>query len=129
MGEIQKDGVKTPVYKFIDDPRITPFGRLLRKTGLDEAGQFINVLKGEMSLVGPRPPFSYEYEIYSEYEKRRVGVLPGITGLYQVTARSQVPFNRMLEIDLDYIQRRSLWLDLKILILTPWVMILAKGAH
>jgi lipopolysaccharide/colanic/teichoic acid biosynthesis glycosyltransferase len=129
MSHIEKNGDRIPVYKFINDPRITPFGKILRKTGLDEAAQFINVLRGEMSLVGPRPPVFYEFEQYNEKCKHRVDVLPGITGLYQVTARSQVPFEEMLKIDLNYILHRSIWLDLKIIFLTPWVMLMGKGAH
>jgi lipopolysaccharide/colanic/teichoic acid biosynthesis glycosyltransferase len=126
---IEKDGKEVPVYKLTRDPRVTPVGRFLRKTGLDEIPQLINVLRGELALVGPRPPLDYEYERYTNRHKRRLEVLPGITGLYQVTARSQVPFERMIEIDLDYVQRRSYWFDLKIMLLTPWVLITGKGAY
>jgi len=126
---IEKDGQEVPVYKLTRDPRVTPVGRFLRKTGLDEIPQLINVLRGELALVGPRPPLDYEYERYTNRHKRRLEVLPGITGLYQVTARSQVPFERMIEIDLDYVQRRSYWFDLKIMLLTPWVLITGKGAY
>jgi len=108
---------------------VTALGRVLRKTGLDEVPQFLNVLRGDMAIVGPRPPLYYEYERYAEGPKRRLDVLPGITGLYQVTARSQVSFAEMVEIDLEYVRRRSLWLDVKIMVLTPWVMITGKGAH
>ena len=124
-----KNGTQVPVYKLTHDPRVTPLGRILRKTGLDEVPQFINVLRGTMSVVGPRPPLYYEYERYTQQQKRRLDVLPGITGLYQVTARSQVACQEMIEIDLEYIRRRSLWLDLKIMLLTPWMMITGKGAH
>jgi len=120
------DGKK--VYKLINDPRVTPFGRFLRKSSLDEIPQMINVLRGEMSLVGPRPPVLYEYELYGEWEKQRLTVKPGITGLYQVTARSQVPFQEMVRIDLDYIQRRSLRLDLWIILKTLVVMVRGDGA-
>lgn len=116
------------VYKLINDPRVTPFGRFLRKSSLDEIPQMINVLRGEMSLVGPRPPVLYEYEFYGEWEKQRLAVKPGITGLYQVTARSQVPFQEMVRIDLDYIQRRSLRLDLWIILKTLVVMVRGDGA-
>jgi len=126
---VEKNGVRTPVYKLTNDPRVTPFGRILRKTGLDEVPQFLNVLRGDMSVVGPRQPTHYEYERYTERHKRRLEVLPGITGLYQVTARSQVAFEEMIEIDLEYIQRRSLWLDFKIILLTPWAMLTGKGAN
>ncbi len=124
-----KNGAEIPVYKLTHDPRVTPFGRVLRKIGLDEVPQFINVLRGEMSVVGPRPPIYYEYKHYTERHRRRLEVMPGITGLYQVTARSQVTFEDMVELDLEYIKRRSLWLDLKIILMTPWVMITGKGAH
>ena len=113
--------------KLKDDPRITPVGKSLRRFGLDEMPQFINVLLGDMSLVGPRPPLAYEYELYSEWHKQRMTVLPGITGLWQVTAHNQVSFDEMVEIDLDYIRTMSIWLDLKIMALTPWEMLTAKG--
>ena len=129
LSTVEKNSVKVPVYKLTCDGRVTALGRVLRKTGLDEVPQFLNVLRGDMAIVGPRPPLYYEYERYAEGHKRRLDVLPGITGLYQVTARSQVSFVEMVEIDLDYIRRRSLWLDLKIMVLTPWIMITGKGAH
>jgi lipopolysaccharide/colanic/teichoic acid biosynthesis glycosyltransferase len=115
-------------FKVRDDPRVTRLGRLLRRTSLDEVPQLINVLKGEMSVVGPRPPIEYEYELYDERAKRRLAVKPGITGLYQITARSKVPFSKMLELDLEYIQKRSLWLDLSIMFRTPLAMIHGRGA-
>lgn len=118
------------IFKIPNDPRVTPIGRILRQTGLDEAPQFINVLKGDMSLVGPRPAILYEYELYEDWHRQRLSVPPGITGLYQVTARSQVSFDEMVRIDLEYIRRRSLWLDLKIMLLTPInVIILGKGGY
>jgi len=115
-------------FKVDADPRRTPVGKFLRRTSLDEIPQLIDVLKGDMSVVGPRPPVLYEFEVYDDTARRRLAVRPGITGLYQVTARSAVPFSRMLAIDLDYIARRSLWLDLKIILTTPWVMLTGKGA-
>jgi len=120
-------GQVQPVYKRIDDPRITPLGRLLRKLSLDEIPQLWNVVRGEMSLVGPRPPIPAEFQHYSEREKARLACRPGITGLYQVTARSQVPFERMLEIDLEYIKSASPWLDLNIVLRTPWAMLTGRG--
>lgn len=116
------------VFKVVNDPRITSVGRTLRKLSLDEVPQMLNVLGGDMSLVGPRPPVPYEYEHYDDYAKQRLSVPPGITGLYQVTARSQVGFSGMVAIDLDYIRRRSLWLDFQIMLKTPVVMLLGKGA-
>ena len=129
LDTIEKDGEQVAVYKITRDPRVTPIGRFLRKSGLDEIPQLFNVLRGELSLVGPRPPLIYEYEHYTERHKRRLDVLPGITGLYQVTARSQVPFERMIDIDLEYISQRSYWFDLKIIFMTPWVLIIGKGAY
>ena len=118
------------VYKLMGDRRITPIGNTLRKTSLDELPQFINVLKGEMSLVGPRPPIPYECEIYDIWHRRRlIEVKPGITGLWQVEGRSKSAFNDMVRLDLKYINEWSLWLDLKILLKTPWVMITGNGGY
>jgi lipopolysaccharide/colanic/teichoic acid biosynthesis glycosyltransferase len=118
-----------PVFKIVRDPRVTAIGRILRKSGLDEIPQFYNVLRGDMSVVGPRPPVKYEYERYDEQQRGRLAVRPGITGLYQVSARSLVSFDRMVEIDLDYIARRSLVLDLSIICRTPVVMLTGRGAY
>jgi lipopolysaccharide/colanic/teichoic acid biosynthesis glycosyltransferase len=115
-------------FKVDADPRRTGIGKFLRRTSLDEIPQLIDVLKGDMSVVGPRPPLLYEFEQYDNRACGRLAVRPGITGLYQVTARSAVPFSQMLAIDLDYIERRSLWLDLKIILATPWMMLTGKGA-
>jgi lipopolysaccharide/colanic/teichoic acid biosynthesis glycosyltransferase len=123
-----EDGSGKKVFKVVNDPRITSVGRTLRKLSLDEVPQMLNVLTGDMSLVGPRPPVPYEYVHYDDYARQRLSVPPGITGLYQVTARSQVGFSGMVAIDLDYIRRRSLWLDLQIMLKTPVVMLLGKGA-
>lgn len=126
--EASPPGADGRVYKLIQDPRVTPFGRFLRKSSLDEIPQMINVLRGEMSLVGPRPPIWYEYEMYGDWEKQRLAVKPGITGLYQVTARNRVPFQEMVRIDLDYIRRRSLSLDLWIILKTVEVVVRGDGA-
>ncbi len=132
-GEIGADqeakGAGGPVYKMVNDPRVTRLGRFLRKTGLDEIPQFYNVVRGDMSIVGPRPPVAYEYEQYDERQRRRLAIRPGITGLYQVSARSQVSLERMVEIDLEYIRRRSFTLDLSIMLRTPWVMFSGRGAY
>ena len=109
------------------DPRITGLGKMLRSSGLDELPQLINVLRGEMSIVGPRPPIPYEVELYEAWHKQRLAVLPGITGLWQVTAHNLVPFDEMVRIDIDYIKKANLWLDLKIMLLTPFEMIRKKG--
>jgi lipopolysaccharide/colanic/teichoic acid biosynthesis glycosyltransferase len=114
--------------KLAADPRITGLGHILRKYSLDELPQFINVLRGEMSIVGPRPPLPYEYDLYSEHDKLRLDVTPGMTGLWQVTAHNQVSFSEMVQIDLGYIKNCSLWLDLKIIVLTPIEMFRGKGA-
>ncbi len=125
-GAVEADS--KPVYKYANDPRVTPVGHILRRTSLDEIPQFINVLRGEMSIVGPRPPVPYEYALYQPRHRLRLLVKPGITGLYQVSARSQVPFEEMVRIDLEYIARRSLWLDLQIMLRTIPVMLTGRGA-
>ena len=117
------------VYKLTNDSRITPIGRFLRKTSLDEFPQFINVLKGDMSLVGPRPPIPYECEKYDLWHKRRIlEVKPGITGLWQVKGRSSTTFDEMVRLDLNYVTHWSLLLDLKILFQTPLAVLKGKGA-
>lgn len=125
-GDVEKDGV----YKIKDDPRVTPLGRVLRKTSLDELPQFINVIKGEMSLVGPRPPIPYELEKYDVWHRRRIlETKPGITGLWQVRGRSSTNFDEMVRLDLKYVREWSLWLDVKILLRTPWAVINCRGAY
>lgn len=117
------------VYKIKNDPRVTPIGRFLRRTSLDEFPQFWNVLRGEMSLVGPRPPVPYEYEVYDLWHRRRVlEVKPGVTGLWQVTGRSRTCFNDMVRLDLRYSQTWSLSLDLQILLATPRAVFTGDGA-
>jgi lipopolysaccharide/colanic/teichoic acid biosynthesis glycosyltransferase len=116
-------------YKLVNDPRITPVGRILRKTSLDEVAQLINVIRGEMSIVGPRPPVPYEYRLYADSHKQRLTVLPGITGLAQVRARSRASFEEMVAIDLEYIGQRSLWADLAIMARTVVVVLCGRGAH
>ena len=115
------------VFKLTNDPRVTPFGRFIRRFSIDEFPQMLNVLKGDMSLVGPRPPVPYEYELYDQRKKLRLLVKPGITGLNQIRARGQSSFEQMYQDDLDYIRNQSLWLDLAILFKTPWVMLFRAG--
>jgi lipopolysaccharide/colanic/teichoic acid biosynthesis glycosyltransferase len=118
------------VYKIKDDPRITPIGRLIRKTSLDELPQFFNVLVGEMSLVGPRPPIPYEVEAYDTWHRRRyLESKPGITGLWQVEGRSRIRFDDMVRLDLKYAKTCSPWLDLKILLRTPGAVLRGDGAY
>lgn len=117
-----------PLYKIKDDGRITPLGKFLRKTSLDELPQLWNVLKGDMSLVGPRPPIPYEVEEYQNWHRRRIlEVKPGITGLWQVSGRSQTTFDEMVRLDLHYAKNWSLGLDIKILLKTVKVLFLANG--
>jgi len=122
-------GDKAPgVFKIVDDPRVTWLGRILRKTSLDEIPQFLNVLKGDMSLVGPRPPIPYEFIHYRYWHRRRVvEVRPGITGLWQIMGRSKTTFDEMVRLDIQYIKKQSLWLDLKIILRTPRALI--TGAY
>jgi lipopolysaccharide/colanic/teichoic acid biosynthesis glycosyltransferase len=120
--DIGKDTLKLEA-----DPRITGLGKILRSFGLDELPQLLNVLRGEMSMVGPRPSLDYELEVYEDWHKKRLAVLPGITGVWQVTAHNSVSFNEMVQIDIDYIQNASIWLDLKVMLLTPIEMLKKKG--
>jgi lipopolysaccharide/colanic/teichoic acid biosynthesis glycosyltransferase len=122
------NGNGAAVYKLTDDPRVTSIGRFLRRTSLDELPQFFNVLMGQMSLVGPRPPIYYEVEAYDLWHRRRLlEAKPGITGLWQVNGRNRIKFDEMVRLDLAYARTWSPWLDLKILMRTPRAM--AEGAH
>jgi len=128
-GNSDKPG-ENGLYKIKDDPRVTLIGKVLRKTSLDELPQLLNVFKGDMSLVGPRPPIPYEYDEYKIWHTRRViEVKPGITGLWQVEGRSSTSFDEMVRLDLKYIREWSLWLDIKIILKTPWVVLTGKGAY
>lgn len=121
-------GEDTQVRKLVHDPRVTRLGGFLRRSSLDELPQLWNVLKGDMSLVGPRPPIPYEVNEYEPWHHRRLETKPGLTGLWQVTARSSADFDRMVTLDIQYIERQSLWLDLKILLKTPLAVLSSKGA-
>ncbi|MPZ20438.1 MAG: sugar transferase [Luteitalea sp.] len=117
-------------FKIDNDPRTTAIGRLLRRTSMDELPQLWNVLRGDMSLVGPRPPIAYELEHYQPWHWRRVlEAKPGLTGLWQVTGRSRTTFDEMVRLDLRYARAKSLWLDLKILLATPRAVITGRGAR
>src|SRR5207248_9761650 len=127
-GQKLVDGTTSDLsYKKVDDPRVTRVGRFLRKTSIDELPQFFNVLTGEMALVRPRPPLPYEVENYNLYHKMRLSGKPGLTGPWQVYGRSRVPFETMIEMDIAYLQRQSLWEDLKLITLTVPVMIQGRG--
>ena len=97
------------------DPRLIPLGAILRATGLDELPQILNVLRGDMSLVGPRPCIPYEYELFQPWQRQRTNAVPGLTGLWQVSGKNRTTFNEMIAYDIEYTKRRSLWLDLKII--------------
>lgn len=127
-GDMAEGGDQT-VFKMVRDPRITGIGRFLRRSSLDELPQFYNVLRGEMSLVGPRPPISYELEHYQDWHKDRLKVKPGLTGLWQVSGRSSVGFDEMVMLDLYYIGHWNLKLDLKIMARTVPVMVKGEGAY
>lgn len=123
--ELKGDGGS---YKIEADPRVTRLGRLLRRTSLDELPQLFNVLRGDMSLVGPRPPIDYEVELYGERELGRLAVLPGMTGLWQVSGRAQTTYQQMVDLDLEYIRTWSFLLDLRILAKTVGVVLVRRGA-
>jgi lipopolysaccharide/colanic/teichoic acid biosynthesis glycosyltransferase len=115
---ISAPGEKASIFKLRRDPRIAPLGGLLRRLGLDELPQLFNVIRGDMSLVGPRPPLAYEVETYSAHDRRRLSAKPGITGLWQVEGRDVVNYASMIDLDLSYIDRQALLLDLAILLKT-----------
>jgi lipopolysaccharide/colanic/teichoic acid biosynthesis glycosyltransferase len=125
--KLNEDGNGDMAYKQLHDPRITSVGRFIRKTSLDELPQFWNVLRGQMSLVGPRPPLPYEVEFYSPQECLRLTGKPGLTGPWQVYGRSRVTFHNMIHMDITYLKEQSLWYDLKLIILTIPVMISGRG--
>jgi lipopolysaccharide/colanic/teichoic acid biosynthesis glycosyltransferase len=125
--KLNDDPDKNLAYKDVHDPRITRVGRVIRKMSLDELPQFWNVLRGEMTLVGPRPPLPYEVEIYSSHEWLRMVGRPGLTGTWQVYGRSRVTFQSMVEMDIEYLENQSIWTDIKLIVLTVPVMIFARG--
>ncbi len=128
-GRLMNDEENGRVYKIKNDPRVTAIGRFLRRTSLDELPQFINVLRGDMTLVGPRPPLAYELAHYKEWHRGRLAVKPGLTGLWQVSGRSTVPFDEMVMLDLYYIENWSLALDMKIILRTVPVMVFGLGGY
>ncbi|GAY76215.1 undecaprenyl-phosphate galactosephosphotransferase [Sporolactobacillus inulinus] len=126
---LDKNETTGAMFKMKNDPRVTRIGHFIRRTSIDELPQLFNVLKGNMSLVGPRPPLPREVKKYSNYDKQRLLVTPGCTGLWQVNGRSNVGFNTMVKLDLDYIQGRSVLLDVKIIFRTVALLLGSKNAY
>lgn len=125
---LSQNEMQGPVFKMADDPRVTTFGRILRKFSLDELPQLWSVLKGDMSLVGPRPPLQSEYALFTTYQKQKLAVKPGLTCLWQISGRNEIPdLNEWVRLDLEYIQHWSLWLDIKILVLTVPAVLKGTG--
>lgn len=124
-----QNDVNGPMFKMKNDPRITKIGHFIRKHSLDELPQFFNVIKGDMSLVGPRPPLPSEVAEYSEYDKQRLYVIPGCTGLWQATERNEVGFNEMVQLDIEYIKRANVWFDLWIIWKTVEIMVKPNGSY
>lgn len=127
--ESAPDGGRENLYKLAVDNRITPVGRWIRHWSLDELPQLFNVVRGEMTLVGPRPAISYEVGEYPAWYRERFAVKPGLTGYWQVSGRSERTYEEMVRLDIDYVERRSIGLDLLILLKTPWVVLSRKGAE
>lgn len=121
--------VEGPMFKMKEDPRITKIGKFIRKHSFDELPQLLNVLKGDMSLVGPRPPLPSEVAQYTEYDKQRLLVVPGCTGLWQATVRNSVGFSEMVELDLEYIQKRGFFYDLYLIFLTVKIVLFSNDAY
>jgi lipopolysaccharide/colanic/teichoic acid biosynthesis glycosyltransferase len=118
-----------PLFKIREDPRLTKIGGFLRRSSIDELPQLFNVLLGQMSLVGPRPPLPHEFEKYELWQRKRLQATPGITGLWQVRGRSLLPFEEMVKLDIYYLENWSLWLDIKILLKTVWAVVTGRGAY
>lgn len=128
-GLLDKNETTGAMFKMKDDPRITRIGHFIRRTSIDELPQFINVLKGDMSLVGPRPPLPREVDEYTEYDMQRLLVQPGCTGLWQISGRSNIGFDEMVAMDINYIKNRSILFDLQILVKTVFVIVGSKDAY
>lgn len=122
----QKDG---PVFKIFNDPRVTRFGRIIRRTSIDELPQLMNILKGDMSFVGPRPPIPYEVSQYNDYQLQRISVKPGLTCYWQISGRSNLSFDDWIELDIKYIHERGFWTDIKILLRTIPAVLRREGAY
>jgi lipopolysaccharide/colanic/teichoic acid biosynthesis glycosyltransferase len=126
---MSKEGNNGPLFKMKNDPRVTRVGRVLRKTSLDEIPQFINVAVGEMSVVGPRPQVPTEVELYDDWHHQRLQVTPGLTGLWQVSGRSDLSFDEMVKLDLYYAENWSPWLDIKLMLRTIPAVLFGRGAY
>ncbi|RHW39530.1 sugar transferase [Lysinibacillus yapensis] len=126
---LEKNESTGPIFKMKNDPRVTKIGKIIRKTSFDELPQLLNVLKGEMSLVGPRPPLPQEVEQYTTYQMQRLMVQPGLTCYWQVNGRSNIRFEEWVELDIEYIRNRNLWVDLKLILKTIFVLWGSKGAY
>jgi len=128
QAEAARDRDRKDLYKLAVDDRITPVGRWIRRWSIDELPQLFNVVLGDMSLVGPRPAISYEVDEYPSWYLRRFSVKPGLTGLWQVSGRNERTYEEMVRLDVEYVERRTFWLDLSILFRTPWTVLSRKGA-
>jgi lipopolysaccharide/colanic/teichoic acid biosynthesis glycosyltransferase len=126
---LDKNEISGAMFKMRDDPRVTKVGKFIRKTSIDELPQLINVLRGEMSLVGPRPPLTREVAEYTEYDKMRLTVTPGCTGLWQVSGRNNLGFKEMVELDITYIEKRNIWFDIKIMLKTVKAVVGSQDAY
>lgn len=126
---LEQNEISGAMFKMKEDPRITKIGKFIRKTSIDELPQLWNVVRGEMSLVGPRPALPREVMQYSSYDKLRLRVSPGCTGLWQVSGRNNLSFQEMLALDLEYIERRGIWLDVKVMLRTVKIMVFPNSAY
>lgn len=127
-GLMEQNEQSGPAFKMKDDPRITKIGKFIRKTSIDELPQLINILKGDMSIVGPRPPIPREVEQYTEYQLQRLLVKPGLTCYWQVGGRNEIGFDEWVELDIKYIEERNLWIDIKLILKTVFVLFGDKTA-
>jgi len=123
--EVDENG--KPLFKICNDGRVTRVGKLIRRYSIDEFPQLFNVLRGEMSLVGPRPPLPREYKDYRDWQRKRLDGIPGITGLWQVSGKNRIPFQEMVKLDIHYLQNWSVWVDIKIMVRTIPVMLKGEG--